>query len=133
MSRKKKKVEIQEVMEVHHVYDGDDTVGWIHTHGLEKYGKPELEIRNIPLFLGPAATYLLNQIADYVVNQNMDIKPGEKMSIGTGRPIFIQFEKLPPIQSSLNHFREERLALIDPPEAYQCAECAGCAIDKSVH
>ena len=39
---------------LHHLTDGQ-AKGWLHTHGLAAHGKPELEIRNVPLFLGTAA------------------------------------------------------------------------------
>ena len=43
--------------------------GWLHTHGLSVRGLPELETRNVPLFLGNAAAGVLNDFADYLLNE----------------------------------------------------------------
>ncbi len=54
-------------MEIH-VVTGGPARGWVRTHGLAARGRPELEIRSVPLFLAPAAGRLLNDLADYLLN-----------------------------------------------------------------
>lgn len=113
-------VDVQEEIDVHVVTDGPDTVGWVHTHGMNKFGLPELEIRNVPLMLSPFACGLLNEVAFYMINEEAKIKIGETMQCG---PSAFRFEKLEPIASSMNHYEHERWTLTDVLRG-ECVECS---------
>lgn len=75
----KNRIDVVKEIQVHNVTDGP-AKGWVHTHGLAKFGKPELEIRNVPSIFGTAACSMLNGIADYMVNHaTKPILPGQHM------------------------------------------------------
>jgi len=59
---------------VHIHIEGDS--GWFHTHGLVKFGRPELEIYEVPEELAGTAYATLFDIAQYVVTSAM-IEPGQ--------------------------------------------------------
>jgi hypothetical protein len=109
------------VMQVHIVSDFDPKkpgeMGWVHTHGLSKFKLPELEIRNVPLFLGPAATGFLNGLAGYMLNGPKPIKVGE--TYGTGPMAICRVVKADPIVNDpdviATHYQTERWLLSDDP------------------
>ena len=49
--------------------------GWVHSEGLAAFGHPEIEVRNVPLFLFEAAGELINDIADMLLNGTASGKP----------------------------------------------------------
>lgn len=59
---------------VHIHIEGDS--GWFHTHGLIKFGRPELEIYEVPEELGGTAYATLFDLAQYVVTSAM-VEPGQ--------------------------------------------------------
>ena len=113
--------EILEKIQIHLVTDGEAQLGWIHTHGMEEWDLPNLEIRGIPLFLGPAATSLLNHVASYMVGlqaEDRRVQLGERMQ--TGPMEIFQFVELPPIKGDEAHFEHTRWALSDEPMRTMC-------------
>lgn len=116
---------IDDSIHIHIVSTGAAEMGWIHTHGMTKYGCPELEIRNVPLFLMEPASGLLNHVADYIIEQHREgknpVKLGQTMAVS--RRTAMRFVKLAPIPGSENHFLEERWALSDEPMRGACADC----------
>jgi hypothetical protein len=56
--------------------------GWVHTVGMARFGRAELEIRGVPLFLHPMACGLLNEVCDYILNEPKEVRVGERMQIG---------------------------------------------------
>ena len=119
------KNDIEDPIEIHIVSTGVAEMGWIHTHGMDKYGCPDLEIRGVPLFLMEPAAGLLNHIADYIIEQQRagknPVKLGHTMAVS--RRTALKFVKLDPIAGSENHFREERWALSDEPMRGACIDC----------
>jgi hypothetical protein len=81
MKSNRKRIQASDVMYTHQVGDGP-ACGWVHTHGLAEAGFPELEVRGVPLFLGPAAAKLLVDIADYMLNNPKPIRAGHRMRLG---------------------------------------------------
>jgi hypothetical protein len=74
---------IEEVIEVHAVADDEDyAIAWIHTHGMNALGMPELEMLEIPGHLIDSAGGFLNRLAN-VVRSRWE-KEGESL---LGRPI----------------------------------------------
>lgn len=115
--------EILDKVQIHLVTNGEDQLGWIHTHGMEEWDLPNLEIRGIPLFLGPAASSLLNHVASYMVGiqaEGRSIQLGERMGVGP-MEIF-QFVELAPIKGDEAHFEHPRWALSDEPMKSMCMD-----------
>ncbi len=101
-------------IQIHLVTDGANTKGWIHTHGLEKFGVPDLEIREIPLFLGPYACLLLNEFAEYLVDnfERKPVIPGQTIQMG---PCVFTVEECPilPEDEGDGHYTVRRFRLVD--------------------
>jgi hypothetical protein len=64
-----------DVREHVHVHLESDS-GWLHTHGLIKFGRPEMEIYEVPPELQGVAFGILLDIAQYVVTSAV-IEPGQ--------------------------------------------------------
>lgn len=121
--------DIQEHITLHAVTNGTDQTGWIHTHGMDKLGCPDLEIRGVPLFFVSEAATLLNHVAAYMValarSGKDEIRLGQTMS--TAPSSTFRFIKLDPISGDEDHFEHERWALSDDPMRGLCDDCAGAA------
>ncbi len=123
--RRGKRLDPKREIVVHHVTDGP-AKGWIHTHGLDAHGKPELEMRNIPLFLGAAATGILNDLADHLLNDaTTPFLAGDLIAWGRWS---IQVREARPDEEAgygAEHYRTTRLMLVDAPsDGCACDECA---------
>lgn len=94
-----------------------DERGWVHTHGLDKHGLPELEVRGVPLFLAEDAVVLLNEISDYLLNSGNPVKPGQTMQVGNRH---IVFESGHSRDAALDagHYDTPRLCVKDDPRMY---------------
>lgn len=106
--------------------EGSPAHGWVHTHGLDKFGLPELEIRGLQTFLYGMAGSILNQVGEYMIElkeEGRAINLGESMQLGDKFCIF-QFAKLPPIEGHEHHYEVERWCLVEPPGAHDF--CEGC-------
>lgn len=101
-----------------------DDRGWVHTHGMDKLGLPELEIRGVPLYFAGLAVGLLNHVAQYMYDG--------KNGVGSAKPVELnqvmsvdamstfKFVKLPPMEGDEAHFEVERWALSDEPMRGMC-------------
>jgi uncharacterized protein YegJ (DUF2314 family) len=67
----------------------NDGTGWLHTHGLQRCGRPELEMLDVPLSSGSAAGHMLNHIAQRVLEEFVP-EPGEPFEVGTGMTVTFQ-------------------------------------------
>lgn len=115
------KIDVERVLSIHMVFDGEQTKGWVHTHGMNKFGHPELEVRGVsPVFLMPMVGNLLNNIADYMLNTDNKVIEGHKMTVG---PFTFRFMKLEPIPGDEEHYVHPHLALTDL-EVMKCAHCS---------
>lgn len=114
----------REVM-LHHVTDGP-AKGWLHTHGLAAHGKPELEIRGVPRFLGRAAAGLLNDLADYLLNDaTAPLAAGELIAWGASTIRVVAGEPDEAAGYDPAHYESVRLVIEDPPDSgCECAECS---------
>ena len=122
------KVDVMEAIQNHAVTTGEKTLGWVHTHGMRVYGLPELEIRDVPMMLVPAASMLLNEVADYMLNEDVVVKVGERMRLG---PVVVEFSKLDPIKGGEEHYEVERWTLTDPEgEGEARCECDNCPLES---
>lgn len=57
---------MQTKAQIHWVTNGEHTKGWVHTHGMDEHGPPELEIWDIPNFLAEDAARLLKHVCKYM-------------------------------------------------------------------
>lgn len=68
---------------------GDEAPTWLHTHGLNRCGRPELEMLEVPRAMSGAAGELINNIAEFFLENPMP-PPGEPVEIGPGLRITFQ-------------------------------------------
>ncbi len=104
---------------IHHVIHGALTKGWLHTHGMDQYGLPELEMRNVPAFLIEPAARILNQTCRYMRQPGVVVKEGETMQFSADAPF--RFVRSKPIPGSEDHYQVERWELVEIPT--RCAHC----------
>jgi hypothetical protein len=123
--RRHQRIDPRREVVLHHVTDGPAR-GWLHTHGLAAHGMPELELRDVPLFLGRAGAGLLNELAAYLLNDApKPFAAGDLIQSGASRILLV--EGRPNARGGYDdgHYRELRLVLIDPPDdGCACDECA---------
>jgi hypothetical protein len=108
-------------IQVHCVTSGEETKGWVHTHGMSNYGLPELEIRNVPVFLGVPASTVLRAVCKYMLDSGKQINLGENMALN--EKVAFSFRKAVPIPGEEDHYKAERWELIDLACICQCEEC----------
>lgn len=72
-----RQIKVQDVIQIDMVLSG-----WIHTHGMENFGLPELEIRDVPSYMYGYAGDLLNKICDYMLNGSKPVEVGQTMQFG---------------------------------------------------
>jgi hypothetical protein len=106
-------------VEFHWITDGGKTKGWVHTHGMDRLGLPELEIRDCPAFLGESAVRILREVCDYMLNLGTVVQAGETMGIWD-RTRF-RFVKSGPIPGEELHYEVERLQIVEME--CNCDEC----------
>lgn len=123
----KTKIDVQKAIDLHIVTEGHATKGWVHTHGMSKFKLPELEIRNVPLFLAGAAGNLVNDIADYLLNSGKKVSVGETMDVG-GSLGLIRLQKSIPIKGDEEHFADERWEIVSAMDG-TCA-CPNCKVSS---
>jgi len=116
VSKKHRKPEIT----VHAVTDALPNGMWLHTHGMWALDLPELEVRDIPLFLAPFAQCILTEACDYIIEHPKGVKPGHTLTIGD--TITVQFRHAEPIPDQPDHYKHEVWALVDPDDIL-CARC----------
>jgi rubredoxin len=106
-------------IQFHHVISGSDTKGWVHTHGMDRFGLPELEMRNVPGFLAEVAANILREACDYMIDSGRQVSLGETMAVSE-RTVF-RFVKAKPIPGQDNHYKTERWQIMEVE--CQCQEC----------
>ncbi len=76
-----RKIDVRKLIRIHHLTDGP-CKGWVHTHGLAKLGRPELEIRHVPALFVSSACRILNSVAEYMLeNPDRPVLPGHTMEL----------------------------------------------------
>jgi len=93
---------------------------------MQQFGLPELEIKDIPLFLSHLAMHTLNQLADYMINYDVVVKPGER--IGGFGPVPFKVVNAHVIPGDEEHYAYPVLQLIDMEEI----PCACCNVEKKL-
>ena len=104
-----------------HVVQAD--TAWVHTHGLQDFGLAELEIRDVPRFLGMLAGRLLNDVADYMLNPERPVLVNDLIEIDDMG--FVQVVPAVPQQGLIpGHYDHERWTVIDAPLSLcRCETC----------
>lgn len=105
---------------MHHVLG----TGWIHTHGMDRHGLPELEVRGVPDFLAPATAVLLGQLCDYMLEGGRVMKAGENVGLGDGR--LCRLVRPEPAPGTEDHYEVERLRLEDAEATCSCCGMPAC-------
>lgn len=109
------------VMRIDMVVEGSDGGGWVHTHGLEQFGLPELEIRSVShVLLLPSAAVILTEVADYLLNGERPVAAGDALVLGD--MTFLRLCRLSPLSDHPDHYVYERWAVVDVPESF-CPLC----------
>jgi hypothetical protein len=108
-------------VKVHAINGGEQTKGWVHTHGMSDYDLPELEMRNVPLFLVPYAYHLLREICDYMLTDDPPVQAGHTMELGHAR---FRFVHAVPIPGEEYHYDSPCLQIADVDAECDC--CSGC-------
>ncbi len=120
----RKRRRIQDLITVDMVVDGDETTGWVHTHGMHELGLPELEIRNVsPPFLMVEAGRLLNHVAQYMLDSAKPVRLGDTLQFGKHPAESLRFVKLPEIPGEELHHQSERWTLVADPGSCSCDAC----------
>ncbi|OJW13158.1 MAG: hypothetical protein BGO49_20385 [Planctomycetales bacterium 71-10] len=104
----------RERVRIHWVTDS----GWLHTHGMDSLGLPELEIRDVPGFLAEDAGRLLRHVCDYMADSGARIKSGETMA--TSPRTRLKFVKPEPMPGVEDHYTAERLLIVDVEPVCEC-------------
>lgn len=106
---------------MHHVTSGAMTRGWIHTHGMDRFGLPELEIRNVPSYFVDAAVRVLREVCRYMNQPGVVVKIGETMA--TSPKTAFRFVRAEPIPGNEDHYQVERWQIVEIEPS--CEACAG--------
>lgn len=125
-SRPDRRLDPKREIVLEYVTDGPAR-GWLHTHGLARHGKPELELRKVPAFLRRPAYALLDEVADYLLNRAIaPLLPGQTMLLGRDVILFVESAADDEGGYDSLHYGEcVRLCLVDPPPGLcDCDECA---------
>jgi hypothetical protein len=115
-----------QVIQVHVV--ADETSVWAHTHGLEAFGLPELEVRDAPTYLATPAGTLLNAVADYLLNSGRAVRLGEGIRVdGYGT---LTLEVAVPQERFADHYERVRWTVRSLPVDVMCECCQRQRIEE---
>ncbi len=92
--------------------------GCAFTTNMENFDLPNIEIRNVPLFLIEGAFDVLNATAEYLLNTTDEVKLGQ--TLGLSDRCAVRFEKLDPVEGSPP---EGRWTLTELPMACGQEDC----------
>ena len=121
--QKKRRINPGDVLQIHWVTDGE-LRGWTHTHGMEAFGLPELELLDVPSYFVGAAQLLLSMVADYMLNER-PVAAGERMELGP-RDV-VRFEVPTPLVGQEGYYRDQAVLRVveERFEASEQNEAAG--------
>lgn len=93
----------------HHEIWGADAL-WLHTHGLQKFARPELDLAGVPEVYAPEARALLSEVAERLI-QGDALRAGQEIDLDeTGRLVAIAMPADVDHQAPFG-----RLRLVDEP------------------
>lgn len=108
-----------EPIQFHFVTSGEGTKGWIHSHGMDQHGLPELEVRDVPGFLAESAASILRHVCNYMIESGNEVRLGEV--IATSDRTHFRFVKPQPIPGEESHYEYERWQIFEVDN-----RCDGC-------
>jgi hypothetical protein len=114
-------------IQFHHLTDGRHTKGWVHMHGMDRFGRPELEMRGIPGCLVEGAARILQHVGDYMIDSGADVSVGETMAL-SDRTVF-RFVKAVPIRGEEEHYQVERWQIVEVEP--RCEACGLNSVEKN--
>lgn len=118
-------LDAREHITLHKAPDTEHTV-WVHTHGLSKFSRFELEIHDLPETLSEPACRLLMDLSQFLVNGGV-MQPGEK--VGDPRsPLYLRLRE----NEARKHYSSPSLELVDVGEDGKPLESGG-ACGVAVH
>lgn len=137
-------VDVQKSIIIHIIFNGENTKGWLHTHGMFVYGMPEVEMRSVPLFLAHAAGELINRVCDYMLNsEDKFFKAGQVFDFGGS---VFKLVRAPPLVGGENHYAADGQILFElgakkvdrwlfEDIEMRCKHCEGgeCKEHKTLH
>jgi len=91
---------------------------------MDRFGLPELEIRNVPSFLAESAALILRHTCDYMLDSGRKVSLGETMGL-SDRTVF-QFVKSEPLPGEDEHYRVDRWEIAE----VECL-CEECRLKKA--
>lgn len=101
-----KPVDAREHVVLHLEVAADDTL-WAHTHGLSKFGRPELEALGLPHTLGEVACRVMIDLAQRLIGGAV-MRPGERVG-DPESPLFVRVGR----NGSVDHYTVPSLELVD--------------------
>ena len=109
-----KKVDIRDHIDVHYVGDRR----WMHTHGMDMFGLPDLEARGVPGWLVYQAARVMNNICDYLVHCGETVDEGDPFEIGDS---IFTLRPVKPYKGLEDHYETPRWCIMD--FELKCDEC----------
>lgn len=105
----------------------EDGTGWLHTAGMEEYDLPNLEMRDIPLFLVESAATLMNHIAEYFHHaKEHSIELGLGHTITVSSRTKVHLVQMDPFEGKEQMYERPFWGLVsDPSMHHVCDSCAG--------
>jgi hypothetical protein len=113
-------------VKLHCLTDGDNK-GWVHTHGMDVFGLPELEMRGIPGFLVEDAARVLKHVCDYMIDSGNRVCLGETMALSDRTACRVV--RSVPIPGQDDHYEGERWQIVEVEPL--CEECALRSADRN--
>lgn len=93
--------------------------GWVHSHGMDEKGFPEVEVRDVPDFLAEPAAKLIRSVCDYMLDGGIRIRPGEIMQ--TSPRTSFRLITPEPMPGEEDHYAVARLQIVDLEQS--CDRC----------
>jgi hypothetical protein len=112
---------------MHYVFDGRGR-GWLHTHGMDRRGLPELEVRDVPSYLAEAAARILRAACRYLRQPGVQVKVGETMAVSPKTAF--RLVRGEPIPGCEDHYETERWQVVEP-ETLHCEESGESSVSGS--
>lgn len=105
--------DVREYVSVHAEGLVDSDLLHLHTHGLARFGRPDVEMGDVPRVALSFATHVLNEVAQHQALGNI-VQNGESVVIDGDYHFAVSMTA-----RSRDHVANEVVSLIDPPDAPQ--------------
>jgi len=121
---KTNKINVMDDIVVHAVFpEENEKIVMLHTHGMERFGRPNLLVESNEIFLLMAAS-LLNTMCDWLLNgiQQFEVEKAKEEPIKLSGMPDMAFREI--------EFEGEKVWEIYPTERPQCDTCSCCPDGK---